>query len=144
MSDVLETGPHLRKYFLSPTAARGILRRAARRGRVIPGAVREALEANRRGGGQVTVVSTLQGGGAAAQDRRGRRCGRPARAGVDDAGTAAVRRLTPLEWERLQGFPDDWTRRGADVREQSDSARYRQATANAAPVPVARNGSPGG
>ena len=32
----------------------------------------------------------------------------------------AVRRLTPVECERLQGFPDDWTAIG------SDSARYKQ------------------
>lgn len=40
----------------------------------------------------------------------------------------AVRRLTPLllECERLQAFPDEWTRWDADGREQSDSARYRQ------------------
>jgi site-specific DNA-cytosine methylase len=31
-----------------------------------------------------------------------------------------VRRLTPMECERLQGFPDDWT------ASQSDSQRYRQ------------------
>jgi DNA (cytosine-5)-methyltransferase 1 len=51
----------------------------------------------------------------------------------------AVRRLTPLERERLQGFPDDWTRwrLDADGREveQSDSARDRQ-TGNAVAVPV--------
>jgi site-specific DNA-cytosine methylase len=39
-----------------------------------------------------------------------------------------VRRLTPLECERLQGFPDDHTRYGIDARgreiELSDSARY--------------------
>lgn len=33
---------------------------------------------------------------------------------------AAVRRLTPLECERLQGFPDGWT------DGQSDASRYRQ------------------
>lgn len=48
----------------------------------------------------------------------------------------AVRRLTPLETERLQGFPDDWTRWLDDGTEQSDSARYRQ-TGNAVAVPVA-------
>jgi site-specific DNA-cytosine methylase len=32
----------------------------------------------------------------------------------------SVRRLTPTECERLQGFPDGWT------DEQSDSQRYRQ------------------
>jgi DNA (cytosine-5)-methyltransferase 1 len=37
----------------------------------------------------------------------------------------AVRRLTPRECERLQGFPDDWTRWDAAGRELSDSARYR-------------------
>jgi DNA (cytosine-5)-methyltransferase 1 len=48
----------------------------------------------------------------------------------------AVRRLTPRECERLQGFPDDWTRWLDDGTEQSDSARYRQA-GNAVAVCVA-------
>lgn len=32
-----------------------------------------------------------------------------------------VRRLTPLECERLQGFPDGWTK----IEKSSDSARYK-------------------
>ena len=40
-----------------------------------------------------------------------------------------IRRLTPTECERLQGFPDGWT------AGQSDSARYRQ-LGNAVAVPV--------
>jgi len=40
-----------------------------------------------------------------------------------------VRRLTPLECERLQGFPDNWT------EGQSDSQRYKQ-MGNAVAVPV--------
>ena len=44
---------------------------------------------------------------------------------------AGVRRLTPLECERLQGFPDDWT----NIAGASDSARYR-ALGNAIAVPV--------
>jgi DNA (cytosine-5)-methyltransferase 1 len=41
-------------------------------------------------------------------------------------GTGAmVRRLTPKECERLQGFPDDWTLLRDDGRTLSDSARYR-------------------
>jgi hypothetical protein len=44
LPDVLETGPHLSKYFLSPKAATGILRRAAKRGRVMPGHLQGALE----------------------------------------------------------------------------------------------------
>lgn len=43
-----------------------------------------------------------------------------------------VRRLTPLEYERLQGFPDGWT----DVDGMSDTQRYRQ-LGNAVSVPVA-------
>lgn len=41
-----------------------------------------------------------------------------------------VRRLTPLECERLQGFLDDWT----NIPGASDSARYR-ALGNSIPVP---------
>jgi len=40
-----------------------------------------------------------------------------------------VRRLTPMECERLQGMPDDWSRYGinekGEVYELPDSARYR-------------------
>jgi DNA (cytosine-5)-methyltransferase 1 len=36
-----------------------------------------------------------------------------------------IRRLTPLECERLQGFPDGWTEYGHDGRKISDSARYK-------------------
>jgi hypothetical protein len=46
---------------------------------------------------------------------------------VESKGT--VRRLTPVECERLQGFPDDWT------AGQSDSSRYKQ-MGNAVAVPV--------
>jgi DNA (cytosine-5)-methyltransferase 1 len=36
-----------------------------------------------------------------------------------------VRRLTPIERERLQGFPDDWTAYGHDRKEMSDTQRYK-------------------
>ena len=36
-----------------------------------------------------------------------------------------VRRLTPLECERLQGFPDNWTKYGADDEIISDTQRYK-------------------
>ena len=42
-----------------------------------------------------------------------------------------VRKLTPLECERLQGFPDNWTEGG------SDAARYK-ALGNSMAVPVMR------
>lgn len=36
-----------------------------------------------------------------------------------------IRRLTPIEYERLQGFPDDWTKYGADGELISDTQRYK-------------------
>jgi hypothetical protein len=48
----------------------------------------------------------------------------------------AVRRLTPLECERLMGWPDDHTRWTDDGREQADSHRYRQC-GNGVATPVA-------
>lgn len=45
------------------------------------------------------------------------------------ATASVVRRLTPMECERLQGFPDNWT------DGQADSNRYKQ-MGNAVAVPV--------
>ena len=42
-----------------------------------------------------------------------------------------IRRLTPTECERLQGFPDGWT------EGQSDTQRYKQ-LGNAVSVPVVK------
>lgn len=59
---------------------------------------------------------------------------------------SAVRRLTPLECERLQGFPDKWTDIGkyvdtkGKVRRASDSARYK-ALGNSIAVGYANNQS---
>ena len=41
-----------------------------------------------------------------------------------------IRRLTPLECERLQGFPDRWT----NIPGASDSARYK-ALGNSVAIP---------
>ena len=45
-----------------------------------------------------------------------------------------VRRLTPLECERLQGYPDGWTEYGHDGRLISDNQRYK-ALGNSVAVP---------
>jgi DNA (cytosine-5)-methyltransferase 1 len=42
----------------------------------------------------------------------------------------SVRRLTPLECERLQGYPDGWT----DIEGASDSGRYK-ALGNSVAIP---------
>ena len=54
--------------------------------------------------------------------------------------TTTVRRLTPMECERLQGFPDGWSAQRIDhkkgiVVDQADSSRYKQ-MGNAVAVPV--------
>ena len=52
----------------------------------------------------------------------------------------AVRRLTPRECERLQGFPDDWTKvpyRGKTAEDCPDTPRYK-AIGNSMAVPVMR------
>ena len=46
-----------------------------------------------------------------------------------------VRRLTPMECERLQGFPDSWTKFDAEGNEVTDGHRYKQ-MGNAVAVPV--------
>lgn len=52
---------------------------------------------------------------------------------------STIRRLTPTECERLQGFPDSWTKYGIDTKggkvEISDSQRYK-CLGNAISVPV--------
>ena len=50
--------------------------------------------------------------------------------GDKDLPILLIRRLTPLECERLQGFPDGWT----DIPGASDSARYK-ALGNSVAIP---------
>jgi hypothetical protein len=45
LSDVLETGDVPRRFYLSPKACRGILRRAEKRGKQLPPSLAEALQA---------------------------------------------------------------------------------------------------
>lgn len=82
--------------------------------------------------GTVTHTLTCEGSDAS-EDGTGR--GNP----IVEEGTG-VRRLTPLECERLQGFPDGWTKYGTSSPVGSalfisDSARYRM-LGNAVAVPV--------
>ncbi len=62
------------------------------------------------------------------------RSGRTSAAGLAAMTATAVRRLTPVECERLQGYPDGWTAT-SNGRPQSDAARYRQ-IGNSIAVPV--------
>jgi DNA (cytosine-5)-methyltransferase 1 len=92
------------------------------------------------GGGTVAGVE-----GRAADDRHRRSDlggGAVTGGGKPGSGFAAarqgtvIRRLTPLECERLMGWPDDHTRWRADGTEVSDSARYRMC-GNGVASPVA-------
>lgn len=58
----------------------------------------------------------------------------------DEGDHMIVRRLTPRVCERLQGFPDDWTKipyRGKTADKCPDSPRYK-AIGNSMAVPVMR------
>ena len=70
--------------------------------------------------------------------------------GLDEAGNVVAyrlkqlvqkiryraRRLMPVECERLDGFPDGWTLKGASGKEMSDTTRYT-ALGNSIAVPCA-------
>jgi len=73
-------------------------------------------------GGAVAALTATGVGTCGADDNQ-------AQAGHLVAADAGVRRIIPLECERLQGFPEGWT------EGQSDSARYRM-LGNAVAVPV--------
>lgn len=80
-----------------------------------------------------SISPTLRAGGHASSH---------ANAGVPPAiaGAGAVRRLTPRECERLQGFPDDYTAipwRGKPAENCPDGPRYK-ALGNSMAVPVMR------
>lgn len=76
-------------------------------------------------------IRSLQGigGSISSEDERPQGCHRFDRGGTDMQ--TVVRRLTPLECERLQGFPDgftdigEWTDSKGKVRQTTDSARYK-------------------
>lgn len=128
LSEVLE--PHVApKYFLSPTAARGILRRAEKRGKALPPLLRRALENLVAQKTETVIPSTLSsnhsltGDGLVIEPQT-------------TLGQFGVRRLTPAECEALQGFPREWTAFGHDGKPISDSSRYRM-LGNAVCVPTA-------
>ena len=59
LSDILETGDVPQRFFLSATACKGILRRAAKRGRLLPPQLERALQTVARGTGpEVEIAKT--------------------------------------------------------------------------------------
>jgi DNA (cytosine-5)-methyltransferase 1 len=92
------------------------------------------------GGGQVAVAFQEAQTGCREYDTAGTlRADGP---GHDPVGTRvrsgmAVRRLTPMECERLQGFPDGWTNVPYRGKPAADGPRYK-ALGNSMAVPVMR------
>lgn len=98
------------------------------------------------GGGQVAVAVSLRGrdGGATAEITEGAHPALRASQGGGDKPHVlvdmAVRRITPRETERLQGFPDDYTKIPYGKKPAGkcpDGPRYR-ALGNSMAVPVVR------
>lgn len=107
LPDVLEADVHPR-FFLSPKAAAGILRRAEKRGRELPPALAKALR---------ELAWTTRTSPEPSKPRT-EGTSSPAASPLSSDGTGrlrpsspepSVRRLTPTECERLQGLPDGWT-----------------------------------
>jgi site-specific DNA-cytosine methylase len=94
--------------------------RSGGNGMAVAYSVREDAKANNFSATQTDKSLTLQGHQPSAQSHH---------AQLFIAQTPTVRRLTPVECERLQGFPDNWT------DNQADSNRYKQ-MGNAVAVPV--------
>lgn len=104
------------------------------------------LKARKEGGGFEAAVATVgvcvtgdgthsltSNGADASEDGTGR--GTPIGFIPKVHSSMVVRRLTPVECERLQGFPDGWTQIGTD-KPTADSHRYKQ-LGNAVTVNVA-------
>jgi DNA (cytosine-5)-methyltransferase 1 len=101
-------------------------------------------DSHQNGGGQVAIAFS---GRSRGDDGRG--YDRPPQVTGDRTGTLdtvkpwnvggafGVRRLTPRECERLQGFPDDWTLITYRGKPAADGPRYK-AIGNSWAVPVAR------
>lgn len=138
---LLETVPE--RFYLSPRAAAGILRRAQKRGRTLPQPLHQALtdlasahedddstmtrtssepsanDTERAPTPTATISSPIPSDPRASTPAKTERAEahRSSRAPSDPtsapaptpAPTSSVRRLTPTECERLQGFPDGWS-----------------------------------
>ena len=101
------------RYFLSPEQLKSLLERASASGKLMPEDLKGAIEE------QITILSsTPQLEESILQDRK------PKDTEVmvkhthliqEDMPMLYARRLTPLECERLQGFPPGWTEIDIDV-----------------------------
>ena len=98
-----------------------------------------SVESNQNAGGQIAVAYDMRGreGGAQFEGPHDTANIRAASGGSSKSYIAgsAVRRLTPRECERLQGFPDDYTLVDHRKKPAADGPRYK-ALGNSMAVPV--------
>lgn len=106
LPDVLEADVAPR-FYLSQRAAAGILRRAERRGKALPEHLESAL---RELSGQAATRDEADQTTSTGTGRSSPKHLPPVIATTQRQRiSSSVRRLTPTECERLQGFPDGWT-----------------------------------
>ena len=103
------------------------------------------LEPNRKGYAEAHEGDTINLKYPTSKTRRGR-VGKKKAQTIDTimhqvtVQKTGIRRLTPVECNRLQGFPDTWNEKGivsGKIIKMSDTQRYRQA-GNAVTVPIVK------
>jgi DNA (cytosine-5)-methyltransferase 1 len=115
----------------SPAGARGDSSPCADRGQNVvalsPPAITMRLREGCEGGGKGPLLQKEKSGALATHSDQYLFAPTPIATGRKGQAHASyiVRRLTPTECERLQGFPDGWTRLGAADEEISDTRRYQ-------------------
>ena len=95
------------KYFLNQAQLQKWLKRAKTKKLLLPTDLSKALELQAS-----TQFSTPLLGDSRAQGRKAKDSGttaKPTRLTQEEARTLFVRRLLPSEYEKLQGFPENWT-----------------------------------
>ena len=106
LSEVLEPSAPLR-YFLNVEQLQSLLNRAKARTTPMPTELRASLES------QITTLSNMpeleESLLLAHKQKDIEMTEKLTRAIQEEAPTLYVRRMLPLEYERLQGFPDNWT-----------------------------------
>lgn len=106
LSEVLEPSAPLR-YFLDAEQLKSLLNRAEARSTPMPLALKKSIES------QISTLSNMPELAESLQLARKQKdietTGKPIHATLEEAPMLYVRRMLPLEYERLQGFPDDWT-----------------------------------
>ena len=106
LSQVIETSVPLR-YFLNREQLQSLIKRADSGNIPMPPDLREKIEL------QITTLSNMPELDAALQRAHRQKdiemMEKHILATPEEAPMLYVRRMTPLEYERLQGFPEDWT-----------------------------------